>query len=132
MKALAWVGAIVLALLAAGCGASADGDAKGGAGGALTIEQYLDLKTDALTSDKLDWKKAMEIALARAKEEPDAGKTYVLNMPVQWFNAEHDVYIYAYRRQDDRTIQKGAPSRGFAVILNATTGEVKLAGAYQR
>ena len=139
MRATLW--AVATAALVAGCGASSGGapgttnaaDAKAPASKKdLTLVEYLDLGTDALTSDKVDWKKALETARARVLEEPDAEKTYVVNMPVQWFNAEYDVLIYVFRRADDRTIAKGAPKRGFAVILNATTGAVKLAGAYSR
>ena len=97
----------------------------------LTIKEYLALKTDALTSDKIDWKEAMEIARKRVTAEPDA-EDYYVEFPVQWFNAEYDVMIYAYRRKDDREIVKGPGRRGFAVVLDASTGAVKVAGKYER
>ncbi len=132
-----WAAALLgLAALLGGCGPSASGgvDAEKPAKPKreMTLVDYLDLKTDALTADKLDWRKATEIARNRLLADADAAKQHNANMPVQWFNAEHDVYVFTYRRLDDRDIAKGAPKRGYAVILNATTGEVKAAGAYRR
>jgi hypothetical protein len=148
MRTLWLTAALGVAAMLCGCGESAPAGSGGLGGGAatgttggekpgkpageMTLTDYLDLKTDALTADKIDWQKAMEIARKRLLSEPDAAKTYNANMPVQWFNAEHDVYIFTYRRLEDRDIAKGAPKWGYAVILNATTGKVKVAGAYQR
>jgi hypothetical protein len=141
MNVIVRVGVIALAVLAWGCdGPASGGDAEAPRQSAershareLTLLDYLDLKTDALTSDKVDWKKAMETARGRLVEDTDGAKEYILFMPpVQWFNAEHDVLIHAWRRKDDREIVKGPPNRGYLVVVNASTGAVTAAGAYQR
>jgi hypothetical protein len=54
------------------------------------------------------------------------------NSPESWYNAAHNVMIYAWLHEDDRKkIVTGIPDHGYLVILNASSGAVVKSGPYQ-
>ena len=93
---------------------------------------YLRLKSDALTSDKMDWRKAMEIARDVLVRETGGAREYQLNnLPESWYNARQNVVVYAWLHEADRDrIITGIPDRGYLVVLDANSGEVVVSGAY--
>ena len=93
---------------------------------------YLDLPTDALTSDRIAWQQALDTARNQMLSDTAGGAEYLVNIPNGWFNADENVFVYVWRRQDDRRITTGTPDQGYLVVVAASDGNILAAGPFQR